>query len=85
MVEPANVKVNRRYQIALPRQARQKLNIQAGDHLLVDIQDGLLILLPQPQDMVAHLAGLHREIWEDLDTTAYLQQERDSWDQSANG
>ncbi|MDY0019027.1 MAG: type II toxin-antitoxin system Phd/YefM family antitoxin [Anaerolineae bacterium] len=29
-----------------------------------------------------HLAGLHREVWEGVDTDAYLQQERDAWDPS---
>ena len=29
-----------------------------------------------------YLAGLHREIWQDIDTDAYLQQERDAWEPS---
>jgi len=82
MARSVSVKVSSRYQIALPRLARKRLNIQIGDRLLVDIQDGLLILLPQPHDYAARLAGLHKDIWEGLDTTAYLQQERDAWDGS---
>lgn len=82
MAEPISVKVSGRYQIALPSIARRRLNIQAGDRLLVDIQDGLLILVPQPEDYVAHMAGLHREVWEGLDTTRYLNEERDAWDPS---
>ena len=31
----------------MPSVARERLNIQSGDRLLVDVQDGLLILLPQ--------------------------------------
>jgi AbrB family looped-hinge helix DNA binding protein len=84
MSELVSVKVSSRYQIAVPSIARKRLNIQSGDRLLVDIQDGLLILLLQPQNYTAHLAGLHREVWEGLDTTAYLQEERDAWDTSAN-
>ncbi len=82
MSRPVSVKVSSRYQIAVPRNARERLNIQKGDRLLVDIQDGLLILLPQPQDYAAHMAGLHREVWAGLDTTAYLREERDAWDAS---
>lgn len=26
-----------------------------------------------------HLVGLHREIWQGIDTDAYLQRERDAW------
>ena len=85
MSHPTSVKVSSRYQIAVPRIAREHLDIKSGDRLLVDIQDGLLILLPQPQDYAAHLAGLHREVWTGLDTTAYLQEERDAWTDSANG
>jgi AbrB family looped-hinge helix DNA binding protein len=79
MAQPVSVKVSSRYQISVPCIARERLNIQSGDRLLVDVQDGLLILIPQPQDYVAHLAGLHREVWADLDTNAYLQEEREAW------
>jgi AbrB family looped-hinge helix DNA binding protein len=84
MAQRMSVKVSGRYQIALPSIARRHLNIQAGDRLLVDIQDGLLILLPQPQDYVAHMAGLHREVWDGLDTAQYINEERDAWDASAS-
>lgn len=79
MSEPTTVKVSGRHQISLPSQARQILNIQAGDRLLVDVQDGLLILLPQPEDYVAHLAGLYRELWRGVDATTYLNEERAAW------
>lgn len=82
MSEPITVKVSGRHQISLPSQARQMLNIEAGDRLLVDVQDGLLILLPQPADFVRHLAGLHHEIWQSLDTAAYLAAERAAWQPS---
>ncbi len=80
MSKPVSVKVSSRYQISVPRIAREQLNIKSGDRLLVDVQDGLLILLPRPQSYTAHLAGLHREVWAGLNTAAYLQEERDAWD-----
>ena len=64
--------------------ARKQLNIQAGDRLLVDIQDGMIVLLPQPENYAAYLAGLHKDIWQDIDTDAYLEQERDAWMQGSN-
>lgn len=79
MSNQPTVKVSNRYQIALPSVARRQLNIQAGDRLLVDIQGGMIILLPEPKDYVEHLAGLHKEIWQGVDTTEYLEQERDAW------
>lgn len=84
MSNPTTVKVSNRYQISLPSVARKQLNIQAGDRLLVDIQDGMIVLLPQPKKYTDHLAGLHQEIWQDVDTSAYLEQERDAWLASNN-
>ena len=68
MSDTVSVKVSSRYQISVPRIARERLHIQSGDRLLVDIQDELLILLPQPENYTAHLAGLHREVWEGVET-----------------
>jgi len=82
MSQPVSVKVSSRYQISVPRIARERLGIQSGDRLLVDVQDGVLILIPQPRDYVAHMAGLHREVWTDLNTTAYLEREREAWNTS---
>ena len=82
MSEVVSVKVSSRYQVVVPRIARERLSIQRGDRLLVDVQDGLLILIPQPQDYVAHMAGLHRDVWADIDTTAYLEEEREAWQDS---
>lgn len=82
MSELTTVKVSGRYQISLPSQARQTLNIEAGDRLIVDVQDGLLILLPQPEDYVGYLSGLHGEIWEGVDAAEYLNEERAAWQPS---
>ncbi len=79
MTAPVTVKVSKRHQIALPSRARRALNIQPGDRLLVDIQDGLLILMPRPKDYVAHMAGLHKEIWTGVDTDRYMDEEREAW------
>jgi AbrB family looped-hinge helix DNA binding protein len=79
MTKQSTVKVSSRNQIALPSEARKKLNIRSGDRLLVDVQDGVLVLVPQPQDYVAAMAGLHREVWDGVDAEAYLNEERDAW------
>ena len=78
------VKVSSRYQIVVPSTARERLNIQKGDRLLVDVQDGLLVLLPCPSDYAAQLAGLHREVWAGVDGDAYLHEEREAWTSSTN-
>ena len=50
MTNTTTVKVSKRYQIAVPALARQLLNIQSGDRLLVDIQDGMMVLIPRPEN-----------------------------------
>ncbi len=79
MTLPVTVKVSKRHQISLPSRARRALNIQPGDRLLVDIQDGLLILVPRPKDYVAHMAGLHKEVWIGVDAAEYVDEEREAW------
>ena len=73
------VKVSKRHQVALPSAARARLGIAAGDRLLVDVQDNLLILLPEPENYTARLAGLHRQLWQEGDSAAYLAGERAAW------
>ncbi len=77
MSKPLTVKVSRRHQITLPREVRERLKIQPGDRLRVEVQNDVLILIPQPENYVQRLAGLHREVWEGVDTTAYLREERE--------
>ncbi len=83
MTESTTVKVSNRYQISLPSIARKELNIHAGDRLLVDIQDGVIILIPQPNDYVKYMTGLHKEIWEGVDTEKYINEEREAWSSSS--
>ena len=73
----ATVKVSKRYQIAVPVEARQQLNIQSGDRLIVDIQDGMLILIPEPEGYSKNLAGLYKEIWQGINVQQYINGERD--------
>ncbi len=79
---PNSVKVSSRYQIVVPAAARKALNIQRGDRLLVDIQDGALILIPQPEEYTQKLSGLYRSIWEGVETQDYLNGEREAWQPS---
>ena len=73
------VKVNAKYQITLPRAVREKLNIRVGDQIIVDVQDAIMVLIPEPRQYSKCLQGLHREIWEDVDAQRYLDGERNAW------
>lgn len=79
-----SVKVSAKYQIAVPQIARKKLNIKQGDRLLVDVQDGVIVLIPQPRRYTEYLQGLHGEIWKGVDVRKYLNGERGAWTISAS-
>ncbi len=73
------VKVSSRNQIAVPKMARDALDIHPGDRLIVEVWDNMLLLIPKPTSYTDYLAGLHGEIWQDIDTTQYLHEERAAW------
>ena len=79
-----SVKVSAKYQIAVPQVARKKLNIKKGDRLLVDIQDGVIVLIPQLKRYTDYLQGLHSEIWKGVDVQKYINGEREAWTNSAS-
>lgn len=73
------VKVSSRNQIVIPAEARKALGIEPGDQLIVSVRDGLIVLIPKPDNILAHLRGLHKEIWADIDVEEYINEERDAW------
>ena len=79
-----SVKVSAKYQIAVPQIARRKLNIKKGDRLLVDVQDGVIVLIPEPKRYTDHLQGLHSEIWKGVDVQEFLHGERQAWTNSTS-
>jgi AbrB family looped-hinge helix DNA binding protein len=78
-----SVKVNTKYRITLPSAVVEELNIRKGDNLLMDVQDGMAVLMPCPKRYADHLQGLHGEIWEGVDIQKYLNGEREAWENSA--
>ena len=83
MSDVITVKISKRNQIAVPSEVRRKLKLKSGDRVVIDIQGGMAVILAVPTSYTDSLAGLHREIWQDIDTDAYLQGERESWEKSA--
>ena len=79
----ATTKINAKHQITIPRIVRKRLNINRGDCLLVDVQDGIIVLIPQPKTYTKYLQGLHSEIWKGINAQNYLAGEREAWARSA--
>ena len=78
-VKRLGVKVNGRNQITLPRRVQEKLKIKPGDYFLMNIQDGMMILIPQSEINADRMQGLHAEIWKNINTEKYLDEERIAW------
>ncbi len=74
-----SVKVNAKNQVTIPKSIREKLKIKVGDHIIVSFQENTMILSPKPASYTSYLQGLHPEIWKDVDTEKYLNDEHDAW------
>ena len=73
------VKISSKHQIAVPAAVRKQLQLEAGDHLIVMVRDGVAMLIPEPVDPVEELRGLGKEIWEGIDPQEYVDRLRDEW------
>ncbi len=73
----ATVTLSSKYQIVIPREARETLSLSAGDELLVLCKADRVVIVPKPKKFAKHMAGLHREVWHGAE--AYLKDERDAW------
>ena len=72
------VKVSSKFQIALPSSVRKRLGIQQGDELLVEVRGNHIVLMREPPDYAAALAGLHADVWEGIDPQAYVEDLRET-------
>lgn len=77
VVMAATVTLSSKYQIVIPREAREALGLSAGDELLVLSKPDRVVIVPKPKKFAKHMAGLHRDVWQGAE--AYLQDERDAW------
>ncbi len=76
---PTTVTLSSKNQIVVPKEAREKLHIGPGQELLVLTKDDRVVLIPRPKNFVSRTRGLHKDIWSDVDTDNYIEQERKSW------
>lgn len=73
------VRVSSKHQIAVPAVVRKRLHIEGGDHLLVEVRDDHIVLVPEPRDYARHLRGLHREVWHGIEPQQFVDEEREAW------
>lgn len=70
--------VSTKYQVVIPKEVRELLNIQPRDTILFLIDGDTVTLQPKPQSFTDTLRGLHGHLW--TDSEAWLEQERSSWE-----
>jgi len=73
------VTVSSKYQIVIPREAREKLDLKAGDKLIIKANNEKIIIYPQPKNYAKYSLGLGKEIWQGIDATEYVRKERETW------
>lgn len=68
-----SVKMSSKHQIVVPKEAREALELQPGDRLLVSVRpDGTLEMEREPRDLAGRLEGALEDAapggwWEELD------------------
>jgi AbrB family looped-hinge helix DNA binding protein len=71
------VTLSGKYQIVIPRAAREALSLSAGDELLVLCKSDRVVIIPKPKQFARRTRGLHSEVWQGAE--AYLKSEREDW------
>ena len=73
------ITVSSKYQIVIPREAREKLDLKAGDKLIIKANNEKITIYPQPKSYAKYSLGLGKEIWQGIDATEYVKKERQTW------
>ena len=74
------VKVSSKNQIAVPAAVRKQLGIKPGDRLRIEV-DGKRAILEREEhaSVLDELLSIAPEIWQGIDTTAYIEELRNEW------
>jgi AbrB family looped-hinge helix DNA binding protein len=68
--------VSSKNQIVIPREARQALNLRAGDQVLVVVRGKRVLVLQKPASHRAAIRGLAKQSY----SSRHLEKERQSWE-----
>jgi AbrB family looped-hinge helix DNA binding protein len=68
--------ISSKNQIVIPREAREALQLRAGDKILVVVRGKRVLVLQKPKSHSAAIRGMARRAY----PAAHLEQERQSWE-----
>ncbi len=77
------VRISSKNQIVIPKEARERMGLRPGQELLVLCKEDRVVLIPKPRDFVAETRGLYKETWQGIGAEAYLEKERQDWEEEA--
>jgi AbrB family looped-hinge helix DNA binding protein len=72
----AEATLSSKNQIVIPREAREALNLKAGDKLIVSVRGERVIVLQKPKSYADAIRGIARKTY----PKNYLKKERRSWE-----
>ncbi len=70
--------VSTKYQVVIPKEIREMMDLQPRDTLLFLIDGDTVLLRIKPKSFTKTLRGLHRHNW--TDSEKWLEEERSSWE-----
>jgi len=80
-MKTAAAKIGSRYQLVLPKEARQALGVEPGDVVLFLIEGNAVRLFPRPRSYTRYTRGLGKEMWAKLGGGERLhREEQAAWE-----
>ncbi|MDW7731497.1 MAG: AbrB/MazE/SpoVT family DNA-binding domain-containing protein [Methanolobus sp.] len=77
------VRLSSEHTITLPEELIKKMHFSTYDEILVHVKEDKLILSKKTGNYTDKLRGLHKEVWENVDSEEFLKKERQSWEKHA--
>ncbi|AFV24146.1 transcriptional regulator, AbrB family [Methanolobus psychrophilus R15] len=76
------VRLSSEHTIALPEEVIKKMHFTANDEILVQVEEDKLVLSKKTCNYTGRLRGLHKGVWENIDSEEFLKKERQSWNKN---
>ena len=73
----ASARLSTKYQLVVPREVREALDLQPNDSVLFLIEGDSVYMRSRPKSFTDMLDGLHSHVWNNTDE--WLQKERSTW------
>lgn len=74
-------KLNEDSSIKIPEDILKKSGLKPGAEIIwLYDEHGQILLMEKPDNFAKAMKGLGKEVWDEVDTDEYVQEERQSWD-----